>query len=155
MLIFVTMTIGTLRGFSKEIMALLLWVIGFWISLQFSESCSIALQNLISPPKKRFAVTFISLLVVTILAGSFIQNALLVCFKQTYNHTAFMERLGGLICGMMQGIVIMTIIVFLTGLTHLPNKNWWQESSLLPYFQILVIWLRDHITAQMTNVVYR
>jgi membrane protein required for colicin V production len=154
-LIFVTMTIGTLRGFSKEIMALLLWVVGFWVSLHFAENVSEIVQSFIPNSKKRFAITFISLFVATILVGSLIQKLLLARFKQTYNHTAFMERLGGLICGTMQGFVITSIVVFLTGLTSVPKNAWWQESSLLPSFQILAIWLRDHVTPQMANVVYR
>ncbi len=149
------MTIGTLRGFSKEIMVLLLWVIGVWVSLHFSENFSTMLQNFISPSKKRIAVTFISLLVATILVGSFIQNLLLTRFKQTYQHTAFMEGFGGLICGTFQGVLITTIVVFLAGLSSVPTNSWWHESSLLSYFQILAIWLRDHVVAQMANVVYR
>jgi membrane protein required for colicin V production len=154
-LIFVAMTIGTTRGFSKEIMVLLLWVIGFWVSLHCSNFVSTILQNLIPTSKKRFVVAFVSLLVMTILVGSFIQNWLLTRFKQTYQHTAFMERLGGCVTGIMQGIVITTILVFLAGLTKLPTNSWWHESSLLSSFQILAIWLRDHVAAQMVNVVYR
>jgi membrane protein required for colicin V production len=154
-LICVTMVIGTVRGFSKEIIVLLLWVIGFWVSLYFSKTFSTTLQNFIPTSKKRFAITFIGLLVTTILAGSFIQNILLKRFKQTYNYTAFMERLGGLICGTMQGVVITSIVVFLAGFTKLPTNSWWHESSLLSSFQILAIWLRDHVAVQMANVVYR
>ncbi|MDD5215362.1 MAG: CvpA family protein [Methylococcales bacterium] len=149
----VTMTIGMMRGFSREVVALLLWVIGFWVSLHFSANFSTTLQDLILSPKKRFAVTFIGLFVATIMAGSFIQNLLLTRFKQTYNHTAFMERLGGLLCGMMQGIVITSIVVFLAGFSPLPHKNWWIESSLLPSFQLLTVWLRDNIALKMALTV--
>lgn len=154
-LIFMTMTIGTLRGFSKEIIVLLLWVIGFWVSLHFGENVSTILKNVIPNSKKCFVVTFISLFVATILAGSFIQNLLIARFKQTYQHTAFMEGFGGLICGTFQGVLITTIVVFLTGLSSMPTNSWWHESSLLSYFQILAIWLRDHVATQMANVVYR
>lgn len=45
---------------------------------------------------------------------------------------------------------------FLAGLTTVPNQSWWQESSLLPTFQILAIWLNDHIVAQMAHaLIYR
>lgn len=147
------MTIGTMRGFSREVVALLLWVIGFWVSLHFSANFSTTLQNLIPAPKKRFAVTFIGLFVATVMAGSIIQNLLLTRFKQTYNHTAFMERLGGLLCGMMQGIVITSIVVFLAGFSSLPHENWWNESSLLPSFQLLTVWLRDNIALKMALTV--
>ncbi len=157
-LISVTLLIGTMRGFSREIVSLLCWVIGIWTSLYFSISISISslLQIFIPVPNKRFAITFIGLLVLTLLAGSLLQQFFTIRFKQTYKHTAFMERLGGCFAGIMQGVVITIIIVFLAGLTTVPNQSWWQESSLLPTFQILAIWLNDHIVAQMAHaLIYR
>lgn len=150
----VTMTIGTMRGFSREVVSLLLWVIGFWVSLHFTMSMlEKNLQTPISTSHKLFAFTFISLLVSTILAGSFLQHLLLSRIKQTYHHTAFMERLGGLLCGTMQGIVITSIVVFLAGFSQLPHKNWWHESSLLPSFQLLTVWLRDNVALKMALTV--
>lgn len=155
-LIGVTLSIGTLRGFSREVVSLLCWVVGFWTSLHFSVAVSAALQTFISSPNKRLAVTFIGLFVSTILVGSWLQQWLITRFKQTYNHTAIMERLGGLTCGIMQGVVITTLVVFLAGLTKLPTYLWWHESSLLPAFQLLAIWLRDHVAAQMAHaLIYR
>lgn len=153
LLISMTLSIGTMRGFSREVVSLLCWVIGFWVSLHFSVSISTNLQTLIPNASKRLAVTFIGLFVSTVLVGSFVQYWLTTRVKQTYNHTAFMERLGGLTCGIMQGIVVTTIVVFLAGLTKLPTRLWWQESSLLPSFQTLAIWLRDHVALQMANAV--
>lgn len=150
-LIGVTLSIGTLRGFSREVVSLLCWVVGFWTSLHFTVSVSNFLQSFISAPNKRFAITFIGLFVTTVLSGSLLQQWLITRFKQTYNHTAFMERLGGLLCGIMQGVVITTLVVFLAGFSKLPTHSWWHESSLLPSFQILAIWLRDHVAAQMAS----
>ena len=147
----VTLIIGTMRGFSREVISLLCWVVGFWASLHFSLSSSVILQSFISAPQKRFAVAFITILISTILVISLLENWLTTRVKQTYNHTAIMERLGGLTCGTMQGVVVTTIIVFLAGFTAVPTNTWWQESSLLPSFQILVIWLRDHVAPQMAH----
>lgn len=114
------------------------------------------LESFIFLPSKRLAVTFIGLLVITILAGSLLQHWLTTRFKQTYNHTVVMERLGGLFCGLMQGIVLTTMVVLLAGLSALPTSTWWHDSSLLPSFQILAIWLRDHVAPHMANyITYR
>ena len=147
-----TLIVGTLRGFSREVVSLLCWVVGFWTSLHFCVSVSPVLQPFIFAPNKRLAVTFISLLVVTVLFGGVLEQWLTTRFKQTYKHTPIMERLGGLLCGALQGVVVITIIVTLAGLTALPTKLWWRDSSLLPSFQIIAIWLRDHVAIQMTNL---
>ena len=150
-LVSVTLIIGTMRGCSREVISLLCWVVGFWASLHFSLSISATLQSFISDHQKRFAIAFITILISTILVCSFLQHWLTNRVKQNYNHTAIMELLGGLTCGIMQGVVITTIVVFLAGLTAVPTNSWWQESSLLPSFQILVIWLRDHVAPQMAH----
>ncbi len=147
-LIGTTMSIGTIRGFSREVIALLLWVSAFGVSLRFTMP--LIEENWRFTPKF-FAITFISLLILTILIGSLLQHWLLFHVKQTYKHTAFMEHFGGLICGVMQGFVITSIIVFLAGFTQFPHKNWWHESSLLPSFQIFAIWLRDNVAVSMAN----
>lgn len=51
-LISVTLLIGTMRGFSREIVSLLCWVIGIWTSLYFSISISSLLQIFIPVPKQ-------------------------------------------------------------------------------------------------------
>lgn len=141
-----------MRGFSREVVSLLCWVVGFWTSLHFCVTVAPIFQPFIPAPNKRLAVTFIGLLVATVLVGGVIEQWLTNRFKQTYKHTPIMERLGGLICGAMQGIVVTTLVVLLAGLTALPTKGWWHDSSLLPSFQILAIWLRDHVAVQMTNL---
>ncbi len=151
-----TLIVGVIRGFSCEIISLLCWVVGCWASLHFSMLVSPILESFISAPSKRLAVTFVGLLVITILAGSLLQHWLTTRFKQNYNHTVIMERLGGLFCGLIQGVFVTTIVVLLAGLTSLPTNSWWHESSLLPTFQILAIWLRDHVAPQMANyITYR
>ena len=151
-----TLIIGVIRGFSCEVISLLCWVMGCWTSLHFSMEISPILESFIFLPSKRLAVTFIGLLVITILAGSLLQHWLTTRFKQTYNHTVVMERLGGLFCGLMQGIVLTTMVVLLAGLSALPTSTWWHDSSLLPSFQILAIWLRDHVAPHMANyITYR
>lgn len=144
-----------MRGFSREIVTLLCWVISFWVSLHFCVSFSTNLQTLTANIHKRLAISFISLFISTLLAGSVLQQLLTTRIKQTYKHTAFMERLGGGITGIMQGVVITIMIVLLAGLTAMPRQSWWHESSLLPSIQILAIWLRDHVAMQMANAIYR
>lgn len=147
-LLSVTLAIGTLRGFSREVLSLLNWVVGLWVSLHFCTELAPILKTLIPNAQKQLAVTFLSLLVLTMLIGSLMQHFLTTRFKQNYKHTAFMERLGGFFCGIMQGIVMVTIVVFLVNLTAIPYQGWWQESSLLPSFQTLATWLLDHVAVQ-------
>jgi membrane protein required for colicin V production len=55
--------------------------------------------------------------------------------------------------GLARGMLVVAVLVLLGGLTPLPEDPWWQESKLIPPFQALAIWLRDHIPSGMTGYI--
>jgi membrane protein required for colicin V production len=65
----------------------------------------------------------------------------------------FMGRLGGMVLGGVRGAILVTVVVILAGLTPLPKDSWWTESTVLPPFQILAVWLRDHISSDMAKYI--
>jgi membrane protein required for colicin V production len=52
------------------------------------------------------------------------------------------DRMIGMIFGVARGVVVVAVMVFLAGLTTLPQDPWWQESLLIGVFQELATWLR-------------
>ncbi len=62
-----------------------------------------------------------------------------------------MDRFGGMIFGAVRGMVVVTVVVILAGLTPLPKDSWWTESTVIPPFQLLAVWLRDHLSSVWRN----
>lgn len=150
-LILISSVIGLLRGFIREAFSLVIWVIAIWVGLTFSREFSSFLEDLMSIPSARIATAFAILFFVTLILGALISYLLGELVKKT--GLTGSDRFAGMIFGIARGLVVVAIIVMLAGLTPLPEDSWWKESALIPPFQSLAIWLRDHIPSGLAGYV--
>jgi len=150
-LISISLITGLLNGLIKEVFSLGFWLLAVGVGLSFSRDLSGFLVSVISSPAARIAASFVILFVVTLILGGLISFILGALVKKT--GLTFSDRLGGLIVGVARGMVVVTVIVVLAGFTSLPKDAWWTESKLIPPFQLLAVWLRDHIPSGMAEFV--
>jgi len=52
------------------------------------------------------------------------------------------DRLVGLLFGMLRGIVFVGVMVICGELLHLNHESWWHRSKLIPYGETVGDWLR-------------
>jgi len=157
---------GLLRGFFKEIFSLVFWILAIWVSLNFSsEFCRIGFSQIaalpqflavagfpestIGKPSGRMIASFVALFAITLSLGGLIGFLLSVLAKKT--GLTFMDRFGGMVFGVVRGMIVVTVVVILAGFTPLPKDSWWTESTLIPPFQLLAVWLRDHLSSGMAD----
>jgi membrane protein required for colicin V production len=150
-LLSISLIMGLLHGFIKEMFLLGFWLLAVVVGLSFSRDLSGFLTSDISSPAARIAASFVILFVITLILGSLISVILGALVKKT--GLTFSERIGGVIVGVARGMVVVTVIVVLAGFTSLPKDAWWTESKLIPPFQLLAVWLRDHIPSGMAEFV--
>lgn len=150
-LIMISSVIGLLRGFFREAFSLVIWVTAVWIGLSFSREFSGYLDGVISYPSARIAAAFAILFFVTLIIGGLISYLLGELIKKT--GLTGSDRFAGMLFGIARGFVVVAIIIMLAGLTPLPEDSWWDESTLIPPFQSLAVWLRDHIPSGMAGYV--
>jgi len=150
-LVFVSLIIGLVRGLIKEAFSLVTWILGIWVGLSFSREFSGFLEQSISYPSARIAAAFAILFVMTLVLGGLISFLLGVLVNKT--GLTGTDRFAGMIFGIVRGMVVVSILVMLAGLTPLPEDSWWKESKLIPPFQSLAVWLRDHVPSGMAGFI--
>lgn len=150
-LILISSVIGLLRGLIREAFSLVIWVVAIWIGLTFSREFSGFLEGMIDYPSARIAAAFAALFFITLILGALISYLLGELVKKT--GLTGSDRFAGMIFGIARGLVVVAIIIMLAGLTPLPEDSWWKESVLIPPFQALAVWLRDHIPSGMAGYV--
>jgi len=150
-LVFIFFVSGLLRGFTKEVFSLVFWILAIWVSLMFSREFSGFLESTISHPSARMVASFVALFAITLSLGGLIGFLLSVLAKKT--GLTFMDRFGGMVFGGVRGMIVVTVVVILAGLTPLPKDSWWTESTLIPPFQLLAVWLRDHLSSGMAEYI--
>jgi len=133
--------ISVLRGFLREAISLLGWVLAFWLALTFADDVSALFKNSITQPSIRHGVAFFAILVGTLVITAVVMYFVRVIIDKT--EITGTDRALGVVFGVARGIVIVAILVLFAGLTALPKDPWWRESLFLPHFQVLAMEIRS------------
>ena len=141
--------VSLIRGFVREALSLATWFIAAWIAWAFFRDLAPYLQDWISTPSLQLGIAFIILLVVTLILGSLI-NFLIVKLIHATGLTGT-DRMIGVLFGAARGVVLVAVIVVLAGLTPLTHDPWWDDSTLIPYFQDLAVALKRELPAEIAG----
>nr|VFJ58296.1 MAG: membrane protein required for colicin V production [Candidatus Kentron sp. FW]VFJ62619.1 MAG: membrane protein required for colicin V production [Candidatus Kentron sp. FW] len=142
--------ISITRGFMSEALSLLGWILAFWLALTFMNALAVQLIPWISVPSVRLGISFITLLVVTLLLTAMVNRLVNQLVEKT--GLTGTDRVLGVVFGIVRGIVVVAICVLLAGLTALPRDPWWQESLLISrHFQDLAIQIRGLLPPELAS----
>ncbi len=136
--------ISLMRGFVREALSLLVWVVAFWIAWAFFRELALQL-DVISVPSVRLGVSFAILFVTTLVLGALVNFLAGQLVEKT--GLSGTDRLIGVVFGAARGALLVAVLVWLAGLTPFPNDPWWQESRLIVFFQELAVWLKSLLPA--------
>ena len=135
---------GAIRGFVLESLSLVLWPFSAFAAWLFADQSAQFFQSLISDPHLRIVAAFVALFLV-----AFILGTVVVYFV----HRALPLRgvlrkpnaiLGGLV-GVTRGGIVILIVFLVAGITSLPQRPWWRDSLMAPYFQKAAVTVSAYI----------
>ena len=118
------------RGFVKEALSLVTWVLAFIVARLYGTQLSVLLVEYIVSPSMRLVVAFAVLFVVTLIVGAMISHLIGELVRLT--GLSGTDRMFGMIFGLARGLLILVIGISLIRLTPLTDDDWWQESLLIP-----------------------
>jgi membrane protein required for colicin V production len=138
-IIVISSLISVMRGFVKEALSLAAWIVAFVIAWRFNGGMVSFLQGFIANKNLQFIVGFVFLFVLTMLMFAVV----------TYFASKLIQRTGltgtdraiGVLFGFARGLVLVTALVALAGLTTLPKSATWHNSVLTGRFQYVAVWL--------------
>jgi len=133
--------ISLVRGFVKEALSLVGWIVAFWVSLSFAVPLSKLFESSSDDPTLRLIIAFVALFVLSLIVSSVI-NFFASRLVQRTGLTGT-DRFLGVIFGFLRGALLVSVLVLLTGLTTLPKEDWWDDSFLLFRFQAIAMWIRE------------
>jgi membrane protein required for colicin V production len=122
--------LGLVRGFLREVVSVLVWIVGFWLALRYSGLVSSHL-NFVRDYTLRSVIGFGVIFVLILLVGLLL-NFLLAKLVDLTDAGGGNRSLGFLF-GTVRGVVIVTTLIVAGSMTTLPQHGWWQESRFIPY----------------------
>jgi membrane protein required for colicin V production len=132
--------IGLLRGFVREAASLVFWIVAIWAAWKFGARVVPHLGGLLADPNVAPWVGRLVILVLVLLLG-WIVGMLLGYFTRSLG-LGPLDRVIGLLFGIMRGIVLVGLVVIGAELLHLNHEEWWNRSILIPYGESAGDWLR-------------
>ena len=125
-----SMLIAYARGVTRELIALVAWVVGFIAAIAFSPLLGAMLPDFGGNPVVRYLIAFVAIMLAALLLGALIAWPLASVIRKA--GLGFVDRFLGALFGVARGVVLIMAFVLIAGLTALPRHDWWQNAALAP-----------------------
>jgi membrane protein required for colicin V production len=133
--------ISLVRGFVKESISLASWILAGFIALRYFPPLADLLEPYIESPTIRNATGFAILFVTSLIIGAIINYMA----SQAVSKTGLTgtDKSLGVVFGAARGMLIVTMLVLLAGLTPMPSEPWWNDSAMIEFFTDMANWIKD------------
>ncbi len=132
--------IGLLRGFVREAVSLVFWILAVWAAWKFGPVVEPHLGGLLAESSVAPWVGRLVVLVLVLLIG-WLVGMVLSYFTRSVG-LGPLDRVIGLLFGIVRGTVLMGLVIIGCELLHLNHEEWWNRSKLVPYGETVGDWLR-------------
>lgn len=126
-----SIVIGALRGFLREAIALVSWVVALFLGWSFAPSLEPHLGAwLAAHPELRIWVARALIMMAVLVVGGVV-GALVGHFVRLSIFSG-LDRFLGIVFGALRGLVVLGVLVILGQLLRMDAEPWWGKSKLIP-----------------------
>ena len=132
----VSALLSLMRGFIKEALSLIGWLLAFFLAIMFSERLALLLQHSVQNPAGRYILAFAILFVATLIAMGLLAKLLHSLIE--FAGLGALDRVLGMVFGFARGVLIVLAgVVTLRPALGLDRYPWWGDSLLLPHLLLM------------------
>jgi len=132
--------VGIFRGFIKEAISLLIWIIAIFVAIKFFPSLGHYLhKHTIDSVTLANVVAFVGLFIITLLLG-LVANIVIALLIEKTGLTAT-DRLLGIVFGLVRGVLLVAILLMFVNLSSLHETDSIKKSKLASTFLPVSDWL--------------
>jgi membrane protein required for colicin V production len=139
--------IGAMRGFVREAVSLVAWVLGFWLGWKLGPSIEPHLGGVLAHEAVRPWVARFIVLLAVVLLGVVVGMILNHFVRATM--LSLVDRVIGFMFGLVRGAILLGLVVIACQLLELDQSRWWHEAKLIPYGETIGGWLRGMVNEHM------
>ncbi len=143
--------LSVMRGAVREVLALLSWVVAFWVANIYTVQLAPLLPNGIPDESLRLLAAFVILFLVALLLMSLLTIALSELVKTI--GLGLLDRGLGALFGLARGGLIVMVLVLLAGLTSVPRQRYWRNAMFSAPLEALAMnlkpWLPEGLSRRI------
>lgn len=142
--------ISLFRGFIREAVSLVGWCVAFVVAKNFYLPMGAILQSQVENVAIRNSLAAVILFVVTLFLFALVN--VVIGRMLAASGLNGIDRVLGMLFGALRGVLVVASVLFLIAyLTKFPEDESWQNSVLIPHFQLLAEWFFNFM-AESTQV---
>ena len=136
----ISMIIGFVRGFVKEIISLFTLLFAIWASSYFGATMGNYFDPWIDSSEIRIWSGRVFIFVLILFSGSILGWLFSKLIRLVM--LGGIDRLVGSLFGVIRGLLFIGLFVIMSQYSGFDSDVWWTESKLLPHFEKLADWIR-------------
>ena len=139
------------RGFTREALSLLGWILGFVIASRYSPSLAVYFSGLVSSAVISQVLAFLTVMALCLIVAALIARLMKSLLAAV--GLSFFDRVLGSVFGFVRGIVILLIASYALTLLMPQSQHAMQNSVLVPYLDTLLNWTQSKLQdARVSNI---
>jgi membrane protein required for colicin V production len=133
--------VGFARGFVKEAFSIATLLLATWAALYFGPVVGKISDSWLQGVELQTWFGRILVFLVFVVAGGLIEWVVSKAVKMS--PLGGVDRLAGSLFGLLRGLLLTAVFILAGQFMGFDNDDWWQESALIPQFQVLVEWIEE------------
>lgn len=142
--------ISLVRGFTREVISLITWIAAFLLAFNFASDISGYFAGRVNSGTIRFALGFGIIFIVTLIIGAILNYLVSTLVDRT--GLSGTDRVLGIGLGAARGVLIVSMMIVVAGFSSIPKEPAWEDSMLLPHFQMCADWLKQFVPTALNYV---
>lgn len=130
--IFISVLFALWRGFIHQAISLAGWIVALIAARLLAPELA-SIFTLLKQPEYQLMAAYSSIVLVVILASRVVAGLFGGLVQRL--GLGLLDRLLGLVFGVLRGLIILVLLVAITSLTSLKEHPLWQTSQLMPYLE--------------------
>ncbi len=125
----ISILIGILRGFTREVLGLASWILAIVAALLFAPAAAVYLEPHISVPSIRIASAYGLVFFSGLVLGAVLTSIISALVRKS--PLSGIDRGIGAGFGLLRGVLLAVVVVWLVGLTPARQDPWWRNSLFI------------------------
>lgn len=135
-----SIVMGLMRGFVKESISIATLVIAIWAALYFGPAVGETSQSWLSSQELQDWFGRVLVFAIILSIGGVLGWGISKLVRLSV--LSGIDRVLGALFGALRGIILVALMVIGGQFSDFDNDDWWQQSRLLPHFEVVADWIK-------------
>jgi membrane protein required for colicin V production len=141
--------VGVFRGFVREVMSLIGWIVSAWLAWRYANVFAPVFDSVVQSPDVRNAAAFIAIFLVSLVLFALLSYFISKIMSQSA--LKGMDRTLGILFGVLRGVIVVAVLAILIQSTQFSKESWWQGSILKDYFLLIAAYGMATMPAEVSR----